>query len=444
MINIVKQELIKWIEKIKYLCIFTLLVFLPINDTIVSIFTTYLKLPQLITLWKEALIIILILCFSTTFNFKKHWYFIFLFFCLCTLAFFSSYTNYGEVSGSLIRPLSRQMLGFRFELLWVGVLALVIGQNQFDSTLKTEKKVFDYGLYLGFALVIAVSMFTLIAGNEFALSSLGFNKGWGIGESGAFNTPYCQNSNGGLISCRLTAGMSSPNNLAGYLIFILLYSIYLICKKYSKIQLIVGYCATFVSIILMYLTFSRFLFVVLIVIILLFFCWYIFAKSKSRLVLRKILIVTTLLLPVLSIAFFQSVFQNEKIFAKLPTAISKVGSSKDHLALTNIAIESIVRDGTSLLMRGYGITTSGPVGKPEYDTPQYSFINSNFVIKNQDIANKYEIKPFNMSVPENWFLQVIINGGWVYFLIYLYILIFSIKDIFCKKTFTKELLLARL
>jgi hypothetical protein len=140
------------------------------------------------------------------------------------------------------------------------------------------------------------------------------------------------------------------------------------------------------------------------------------------------------------VVFFQVIYDNKQITSKLPSFLVKEGSSSDHFKLTTIATDVISRDGINLIVKGYGLSQTGPAAKSEY----IDFNISNFVIINKDIASRIGIPEYNMSVPENWFLQVILNGGFLYAFIYFIIIALSIAGLMGKNYSTQILLISLL
>jgi hypothetical protein len=407
----------QFINKSQNIIIFLLLAFLPISNVIVYFSTNILKFSPLITLWKECLMfgLILSLLFCIKFSIRN----MLLILSLVTIIGIGIYSSFINII-----PINQIIIGFRFELLWVILLVLVMVSNAI------ELKYFEPGIIIGFLFILLLSILSFIIGEDKLLSNLGFVNGWGnsgqelIVNAQLFKTPFCHSTNGGLTDCRLTAGFSSANNLAGYLLMVLFYFIYKFnavkSKKYYYLIL------SFITITLLFFTYSRFAIIALLFSVIIFAIFYI---NKIPVMLKKVLIGLTLILPFLSVIVLQSVYENKSITSRLPSFIVKEGSSADHFKLTSIATEVIKRDGPKLILSGYGLSQTGPGAKSEY----IDFNLSNFVKKNKDIAANIGIPDYNMSVPENWFLQVILNGGWIYGLLYFVLITFSISGLLGNK-----------
>jgi hypothetical protein len=416
------------INKTQNILIFILLAFLPISNVIVYYSSNVLKISPLVTLWKELLMVLLMITLLIGLQYsKKNLLLIISAFVIVGLGLYSSFTSH--------IPINQIIIGFRFELLWVMLLVLVLCSKPI------EIKSFESGILVGFGFVVILAVLGFLLGEQQLYSSLGFQNGWGssnqelIGNAQIFKTPFCHTTNGGLTDCRLTAGFSSANNLAGYLLMVFFYFIY---QYQSKLNYKWIYCSfAVISLVLLLFTYSRFALVAL------FIGFIILAIYNFKFInyrFKQILIILTLLLPLFSVVFFQVIYDNKQITSKLPSFLVKDGSSSDHFKLTTIATEVINRDGINLIAKGYGLSQTGPGAKSEY----IDFNLSNFINKNKDIAAKNGIPDNNMSVPENWYLQVILNGGFIYALIYFIIIWLSIAGLLGKNYSTQILFISLL
>jgi O-Antigen ligase len=416
------------LTRIQNYIIFLLLAFLPISNVIVYYSTNILKVSPLVTLWKELLMGVLMITLLFTFNYtRKNIALILGGILLVLLGLLSSFNN--QI------PFNQTIVGFRFELLWVILLVLVLVSKPI------EIKSFERGILVGFGFVVILALLGFLLGEQQLYSSLGFQNGWGtsnqelIGNAQIFKTPFCHTTNGGITDCRLTAGFSSANNLAGYLLMVFFYFIY---QYQSKLIIRWVYCSlAVITLVLLLFTYSRFA-LVAVFIGLIILAIYNFKFINYR--LKKIFVLITLLLPLFSVVFFQVIYDNKQITSKLPSFLVKDGSSSGHFKLTTIATDVIKRDGTKLLISGYGLSQTGPGAKSEY----IDFNTSKFVIKNKDIATTVGIPEYNMSVSENWFLQIILNGGWLYAILYFVIIGLSIRGLFHTNYPTQILLLSLL
>jgi hypothetical protein len=416
------------INKVQNILIFLLLAFLPVSNVIVYYSSNILKISPLVTLWKEILMVLLMLTLIIGFEFsRKNVVLIISTVAMIALGLNSSFANR--------IPFNQIIIGFRFELLWVILLVVVL------SSKPIEIKSFESGILVGFGLIIILAVLGYLLGEQQLYSALGFQNGWGsagqqlIGNAQIFKTPFCHTTNGGLIDCRLTAGFNSANNLAGYLLMLFFYFIYQL-KSGNNWKLAYSLFAI-VALVLLFFTYSRFALVALFI-GLIILTIYSFKFNNFR--FKQILLLLTLILPLFSVVFFQLIYDNKQITSKLPSFLVKEGSSSDHFKLTTIATDVISRDGIKLIAKGYGLSQTGPGAKSEY----IDFNLSNFVIMNKDIASRIGIPEYNMSVPENWFLQVILNGGFLYAFIYFIIIALSIAGLKAKNYNTQILLISLL
>ena len=389
---------------------------LPVNNIIINYLTNILGWTPLISIWKEVGIVLLIILLISNFNKLKmvNWLIIASMSVMVFIAIYSSYIN--GIS------LTRFILGFRFEILWIILLTSIF------TSKKLNIKNIDFAILFGFILTAVFQLFTVVFGNEKVYRFFGFINGWGLNSNKiiegvqTFNTPYCHSTDGGLIDCRFTGGFPSANNYAAYLILVIVFFVYKIpsVQSYTKVGYIL---ASVAALTLLFFTYSRFAYLGLIVILLM----YIVSSMKNmKQWIKKSLLTVFLLLPLLLTIGLNEISIIPTLGKLLPQSIVKVGSTTAHINLTSIAVEIIYNNGSDLILSGYGLSETGPAAKAEYQNP---FL-SRFVIENTKIAEKYGVPEYLMSVPENWYLQLILNGGWVYFIIYFGIVLYAIVDIY--------------
>lgn len=118
-----------------------------------------------------------------------------------------------------------------------------------------------------------------------------------------------------------------------------------------------------------------------------------------------------------------------EILNKLPVEIAKPSSTFWHGMRTGATIELIQKNSSKWFL-GFGLGASGPVAKLEY----YDIKKAEIFEKNEQIAYKYRLVGEDLTIPENWFLQVFLNGGIMYFVLYLSILTLAIQPL---QTFLK-------
>ena len=142
----------------------------------------------------------------------------------------------------------------------------------------------------------------------------------------------------------------------------------------------------------------------------------------SFLFLRQIWFILVIILPI----FIGVVAINlpVEILEKLPVEIAKPSSTFWHGMRTGATLELIQKNPTKWFL-GFGLGASGPAAKLEY----YDIKKAKIFEQNEQIAYKYRLVGEDLTIPENWFLQVFLNGGIIYFALYLSILCLAIKSL---------------
>lgn len=393
-----------------------LLAFLPITHFMGLIITDVLGLPEFLLLWKELLVgvIILLQLWVVAADADRDLKPGFLYVAVVALG----------VGSSIIEnvPLRELLLGFRVELFWVAFVASTwMWLKSSTKYLKKNLHVWDTyimrGVVVGFALVNILSAGSLVFGPVDFYTSLGIEGGWErVGEV-RLQSPLCHSVDTIGDDCRLTGGFATPNNFAGYLLLILpiflveAYSSYL-TKERQKVAIWLGLSGWIV--VSIFLSYSRFAYLSLGMMALLLGYKAIqikFRKNHSE--LQKGLIIL-LSIPVVLLAIFLSIGYQEIIDSPLPTSLTKPGSTIDHYKKTKANYEAALNKFPEILVKGYGLGQSGTIAKPQYKDVEATPI----VEENLEIAAKYEIKPWEFPVPENWYLQLVLNGGLLYALFY--------------------------
>lgn len=97
-----------------------------------------------------------------------------------------------------------------------------------------------------------------------------------------------------------------------------------------------------------------------------------------------------------------------------PKWLAKPSSTFWHAMRTQAALE-VLRQNPKEFWFGFGLGASGPAAKTEY----YPIQKYKLFRNNEMIAYKYRLVGEDLTIPENWFLQTILNGGFFYALGYL-------------------------
>ena len=154
------------------------------------------------------------------------------------------------------------------------------------------------------------------------------------------------------------------------------------------------------------------------------FFWQRFLADKfswSWLWLRSFSLFLVLLFPI----FIGIVAINlpSEVLEKMPTFLAKPSSTFWHRMRTNATLEILTTDNNWQF--GFGLGASGPAAKLEYYDIKQQKIFKNY----EKVAYKYRLVGEDLTIPENWFLQVLTNGGIIYFGLYLVLVFWPILPI---------------
>ena len=281
-------------------------------------------------------------------------------------------------------------------------------------------------------MVIFFSILTMIFGSTF-LSNFGF----GVTNGDNLTTaPLCHQIDFGIDECRLAGTFSTPNHFAGYLILILPILLTGIHKSVNESKLNLNfYIYTILSIlnlVFIYLSVARYAYLAVFTITIVSTIYILDLKTKYKYnSIAKIVSLFILSIPFL-ISFIPIMYgiytrnPNLPNLDSLPTEISKPSSSTEHYRNTMASVD-ILRENNSILLFGTGLGNSGPAAKSEYQ----NLIEENYLIKNyRRITYDWYIIPYRISIPENWYIQLILNGGIVYSILYIAILFVTLKPLY--------------
>ena len=456
--------------------VYFLILILPFNHLLTQVLTGLIKSSkvstisqatqfiQLITLYKELLFIILIflmisqvihsLIKKNTHSFQlknilKSKSILIPLISLVSLLFFG-------ILSTLQANLSLKlwMLGFRVELLWVIMLGVGLIWLRINEPRINIKKILEY-TRISYVGILVIAIISNLFGIERFYGFLGFKSGW---ESNGLvlESPICHGYGveGG---CRLTAGFSTPNNLAGYLLLVLPVLVIIFVQQFQNSGLTQN-LKTNLTLILknqwqniflivscvvcIYFTYSRFALLALVLGSLwILKSWLInlnrlYKVSNSIKTIQKqwfrisnfnnVFNWGILLSPILFLIIFLQLVSNSSLINNLPTAISRIGSSNGHYKLTSLSLEVIQNQFSNLIFSGYGLSQTGSIAKPQYQ----EVLNTRFVLENGELAIKYQLPKYEISIPENWYLQMWLNGGLIYLLAFLSLLAFGLYPLF--------------
>jgi hypothetical protein len=431
--------------KLSKYCFYLLALFLPIQTIFAQFFTVKLAFPTWLNFWKEILVAVII--FQFLFEIQKYFRksteswrskllaaLPILILGLATIIVTLNSIIFGEFHSSIFS------IGFRFELFWLWFFAVSATWLNFAQPQKTQDfKDFCYDLQkfilAGLSVVFLVILLEFSLGQAQVLQYLGF--GQTSDSEFVISAPTCHVVDYGSDACRLSGTFSTPNHLAGYLLLIL--PILLIClvstfhksKKsitHPKVLFFLVYsllAVTFIS-----LTSARYAILALTI-------WVaanIINFWKLHTYLKKILLGLLFLLPLAVTLFpiyvgFTTRNPNFEIDIKyLPVFITKESSTVEHYRNTMASL-SIFQESPQKLLTGLGLGNSGPAAKTEYQ----DIVNQNLLYKQYNyLTYRWYILPDRITIPENWYIQILLNGGLLYTILYLMVVFYPLKNILSK------------
>jgi hypothetical protein len=382
---------------------------LPIQSILVIFLVTRLGLPKSIALWKELFEIIAMLLMSfgiiKSLTIKKLPKFelfreLLPIIIVFLITMFVLLGSFGRI------PFTNILYGFRFELYWVWFFAILwVWVKNLSVTHFTELKAsLIKSSILGLVVTLGFTLIIMLIGQEKFFSSIGIGSG-SIKEFAELVPTQVVDGGGWSNLQRISGTFTTPNHFAGYLLIMLgviaeYARSYL--KKYQHVLLILG---TSLAIIF---SFARYAWLILLVFFGVWLVKNLTLNSKVKVFLFSILYIFPMFIGVVAINLPESFLQNN-----LPTFISKPSSTTFHARRTNAALDVLTKN-SEILMKGYGLGASGPAAKEVYS----SLENNRLYTENITIALKRFLEPREIIIPENWFLQLSLNGGVGYAFLY--------------------------
>jgi hypothetical protein len=439
-----------------------LAVFLPVQTILVKFLIVKNDFPVWLALWKELLGVFLILVFSLEISkyLWKNGYKV-LFNSRFILIWVGGFlTGWAVVSSFILNNIEiRQfVIGARFELWWLWVFILTAtwlnlnssivkkDQNSLRHFLRRLTKAFS----IGFLLVCGVGFLSMIFGQVPIYSFLGF----GTHTEGLIvKSPLCHPVDYNIETCRLAGGFSSPNHFAGYLILLSPIFIYYLNSKartfinnsrkfiidhresFSEyfrnrevIIFLLSLNALLTILIFLTLSFARYAWLVILYWVFVMVFWQVFKRlyySLSSLkIFFKVIFISIFIFPLFGAFFLLNIPPEWIKNNNLPEVISKPSSSIWHYRRTQSSVNLLLAN-TDKIFVGYGLGATGPAAGESYTDPKENPI----VKENYQIGLDAGIYPEEMVIPENWYIQTILNGGVLYALAYLMVLLYPIKNV---------------
>ncbi len=413
---------------------FLLAVLLPIQNALVNLAVNRLGFPEWVSLWKEGLVAILMLFFLGQIWLRVHQKkYQFVWRNKGPLIAVTVATFLALVSSFWLNQiqLSEFLLGFRFELWWLWFFALAVtwwrtlgkylDLNHFFGVLRA-------GVYAGFGLVALIALASLVWGQPYV--SAIWNAQSATPSQFLIDAPECHALDYQVAGCRLAGPFSTPNHLSGYLLLVL--PVFLIHiwravkqKKLGRTWLSVmdmgaaGLIGLFI-----FLSFSRYAWLGLFVFLGFLATFGVarwlpnkpWAKRLVRLNLGLLLMVP-LLVATVAVNLSAETLRG----LPLPDSLVKPSSTTWHARHTEASLKIIATNPDKLAL-GWGLPSAGPAAHQRYQ----SHYDNEMIMQNGRIAYQTGLLPPDLAIPENWFLQVVLNGGLVYLALYTLVLLIPI------------------
>lgn len=370
-------------------------------------------------------------------------------------------------------PFSIFFLGYRFDLFWLGFFSFSLA---FLAFLKQEKLDFfdaDFSilatrvLLFGFALVAVLSLIQSLLGiaqfNQF-FRPLEKNTDQTIAQT------VCHRIDFQIDSCRLNGPFSSPNHFSGYLLFVLPFlslvffsslnlllnknflkipedfvlrvlAVKNVSKPLSKTKKVIVLAISSLSILfiltMIIFSYSRYSWLSTVLFFAILFLALMLEFFEKKKILSSDLILKFWKFG-LTFGLFISFFFGLFIINLNPTgfihdlpevvkSIVKPSSTTDHFRHFQASMDVYKEAGLTRQLFGFGSGSSGPSASNEYQNMHQNPI----VLNHGEIAARWFIFDIHLGIPENWFLQILLNGGIFYLLLYL-LLVFVPYYIFYK------------
>ncbi len=331
-------------------------------------------------------------------------------------------------------------IGYYFELFWLDLLAVWLTWNNLKS-FKFAVPNFDWGVIIhsvcvGFLLVTFISALSIGFGQVEILKNFGYGK-VNAGGLVSSNNP-CHNLDYGISVCRLMGSFGHPLHFVSYLILVL--GVFINQAITARRIYIRIFYLTLVAcnLIFIYLSYTRFAIFALV----LTGSWlifgmlggylnreYLFFGKVIKLLTAKIALISILGLILLTTLFVVNIDINTQfpfIASKLPTSLTKPSSSAWHIRQTQSNLQ-VIQDTPNKLFTGFGLGMAGSTARTKYQNIENNPIYQKILLQGRFYPDM--IQEFIM-IPDNWFIQTTLNGGLIYTLVYLILLLYPLRFVF--------------
>ncbi len=423
------------------LVVYLLAVILPIQNWLIGFLVIKLGLPEWVSLWKELLVGILMIYFWLSlslgwltkklvlrFSLTWPWWLIVI---ITVIASISSFWI-NQI------PINHFLLGFRFELWWLWFFAVASVWWNYFATDQQFLKQLTVAVYVGFALCSALTLASLIWGqttvSNFGSTKASYNQTANLATNWFKFNDQCHVIDYGLESCRLAGPFSAPNHLAAYLL--LVWPIFLVnlgqtwkqrpwkpetltnaSGKWLLVRFIWEILAIVFILSFIALSYARFAWLAVLASLSVLAITYLqqhwLAKTKVITRVTKVGLAVSLTVPLFIAMIAVNLTPEQLDWLPLPAELVKPSSTSLHARHTNASLEILVNNPDKLWF-GWGLPVAGPAAKQEY----IDHHQNQMIMANSPIAYQHGLLPPDLAVPENWFLQLPLNAGLLYFLAY--------------------------
>ena len=335
--------------------------------------------------------------------------------------------------------LNQFVIGYRFEVFWLWLIVVgyywirQLNKDLCQSLFTQLNKAIMTGL--GFGLILAFA--GLIFGADY-LQLVGYTSANNLNSGAIASSPICHAVDFGSKQCRLASPFSSPNHLASYLLLILGFLLFNLTQSWQSYGsfgqqiLLNAQCfqtrsflfLSSITVFLILMTYSRF---ALLGLLLMIFVFALFQYQKKHLgqFYQLIMIFGLMIFGIFGVLITSVDPAISKVI--VPPFLAKPSSSMEHYRLTQVNLD-ILKSQPTILLKGLGQASSGPAAKYSNDSKSNS--KPKLVQDFGRLSYKWFIIEDRIVIPENWYIQLILNGGLFYAVMYLIIVLIPLKDLF--------------
>jgi len=451
-----------FVNKLIRTVFYILAIILPIQTILVQFLTSKFGVSEFVALWKEVLIFILILYFlfqifrilwgkfghlgNSKFwrYFLENSWLLIIFFFLNLVILLNSFI-FNSASLKVF------FYGYRFEIFWLALFVItvtylnLVGKSNFLNLQEVKNSFYTKlrnSVLIGFIISAIFSLISIIFGQQNVLKLFGFVDNTDPSNSLLTQALTCNVVDFGSSICRLPGTFSSPNHFAGYLLLVLPIILVLFVDYFNKwrefhatslkplqfsktnplwILLAISTGIVLICLFLL-LTISRFSWLGIFVFLGLIIIYFGYKLKLFNLIVAKIFFAILLLIPIF-IGVLAINLNPETTLKNLPIAIAKPSSTIEHYRHTMTSLEVLIT--SQKYLTGFGLGSSGSVA-----TSQYQDLEQNPIYKDYSyVALKWFMFPHRVTIPENWYLALVLNGGFIYAILYLVLLLYPARSI---------------